>query len=96
MIVCSPVKDINAGKPIVFVVCSTIKEGQIILPDEVELPSDPEGKCVTRLKEPTVAVCNWVVTLNQRNILSTEGGMVPTALRNTIHHIANIPLIYSR
>ena len=84
MMIASPVKDINSGKPLVVVVCSTIKEGQIRLPDEIEPPSDPEGKCVTRLKERTVAVCNWVDSLSPKKILSTDGGIVPTALRNTI------------
>ena len=81
MIIASPVKDVNSGKPLVIVVCSTIKEGQSYLPRRNELPSDAEGKCVTRLKERTVAVCNWVIKLNPKKISHCDRGIVPTARR---------------
>ena len=92
MMIASPVKDINSGKPLVMVVCSTIKEDQILLPDEIELPSDAEGKCVTRLKERTVAVCNWVIKLNpEKNSLDLMGASSPRRCRNTIHRDCEHP-----
>ncbi len=86
--------DIVRGKPIVAVVCSThFREPPE--PNEILIPSDPEGAVVTRLREKTVAVCDWLVTLQSDEIKET-GGMVHSALLREICSKAAIPLPFER
>ena len=64
--------DILRGSPIVAVVCST-KFSDPLLPFEIPLPSDPDGRCGTGLRDETVAVCNWIIELNQGSTRETGG-----------------------
>jgi hypothetical protein len=48
-------------------------------PNYVELPWHAQGRVVTKLKKRCAAVCNWIQTFNESEILE-YGGVVPTAI----------------
>lgn len=91
MIVASRRTDIMRTGQFLAVVCSTSFHEPLVEGVEVRLPSDPEGKCCTRLKEDTVAVCDWIVSLDEDEISET-GGLVPIALLREICRLAGIVL----
>jgi len=65
------------------VVCSTDVNADGLHPSEVELPSHAEGRCSTRLRRRTVAVCDWTTTLAVEDVRDT-GGVVPATLLREI------------
>ncbi len=91
MIVLTRRGDILRTGQVFAVVCSTTFE-EPIEPGEVRLPFEPAGRCVTQLREDTVAVCNWTTPFPAAQIGRT-GGLVPTALLREICSKAGI--IYS-
>lgn len=81
-------------KQVFAVVCSTdFKEPP--LSEEVRLPSDPEGLSVTKLRQDTVAVCDWTATFPVSQIQET-GGLVPTSLLREICEKAGITYVPER
>jgi hypothetical protein len=80
--------DILKGSPIAAIGCST-RFAEPLGPTEILLPSDPEGHSGTRLREPTVAVCDWIEEFPAGTPFVT-GGMVPGALLRTIFEAAGI------
>jgi mRNA-degrading endonuclease toxin of MazEF toxin-antitoxin module len=89
MVVVNPRTDIVRTGTVLAVVCST---GYTPPPMEfeVELPWHPGRLVVTRLPEPTVAVCNWRVTLPAAGLKAE--GIVPTHLLRVICERAGIEM----
>ena len=84
MVVMTNRNDIASTGEAFVVVCST-DFADPIKPDEVLLPWQADSKCVTKLFEPTVAVCNWTDVVSVANISSQDvGGLVPTDLVKAI------------
>src|SRR5437764_831477 len=79
MIVATRRTDILRTGKVLAVVCSTDFKEPLIPDLEVRLPSHPEGKCSTRLREDTVAVCDWTAVFAAETIKET-GGLVPIDL----------------
>jgi mRNA-degrading endonuclease toxin of MazEF toxin-antitoxin module len=94
MIVASRRQDIVRTGQVFAVVCST-QFGEPPGPNEVLLPSDAERPCVTQLRQPTVAVCDWTTPLPVREIQETAG-LVPTGLLREICKKAGILLAPER
>ena len=94
MIVASRRVDIVRTGQVFAVVCST-DFAEPLEPDEVRLPSDPDGRCVTGLKQNTVAVCNWTTPFPAGQIQKT-GGLVPTHLLREICEKAGIVYVPER
>jgi mRNA-degrading endonuclease toxin of MazEF toxin-antitoxin module len=82
MIVVSRRTDLLRTGQVFAVVCSTTFR-EPIEPDEVRLPFAADGRCVTRLREDTVAVCSWTTPFAAADIAET-GGLVPTELPREI------------
>ena len=78
MIVATRRVDIATTGMVFAVVCST-QFGEPLGPEEVRLPSEPNGRCVTGFREDTVAVCDWTVNLPVSEVRET-GGLVPASL----------------
>ncbi len=70
------------------IVCST-DFTEPLLPIEVILPSQEDGLICTRLKRPTVAVCDWTTPYTVADIEETSG-MVPAAILQDICRKAGI------
>jgi mRNA-degrading endonuclease toxin of MazEF toxin-antitoxin module len=94
MVVTSRRADLIRTDQVFAVVCSTDFR-EPLEPDEVRLPSNPEGRCVTRLREDTVAVCNWTTPIPVDQIQRT-GGLVPTTLLREICRKAGITYVPER
>jgi hypothetical protein len=94
MIVTSRRADITRTGQVFAVVCSTDFE-EPIGSDEVRLPFDREGRCITQLREDTVAVCNWTAPFPVANIRKT-GGLVPTHLLRAICVKAGVTYVPER
>ena len=60
----------------VFAVVCSITFDELIQPDEVRLPFSPDGRCVTKLREDMVAVCNWTTPFNVVDIPHGEMGVL--------------------
>ena len=88
MIVATRRVDIIRSGLVFAVVCST-DFAEPLLPEEVRLPFEAEGRCVTKLRKDTVAVCDWTVTLPTDSIEET-GGLVPAYLLREIFEKAGI------
>ena len=69
------------------IICSTQFE-EPIQHDEVLMPREPSGKCLTQPREPTVAVCNGSTTLTVDQIQRTSG-LVSSAIVREICRKAN-------
>jgi len=94
MIVVSRRTDIVKTGQVFAVVCST----EFVDPsseEEVLLPSHEEGRSVTKLRKPTVAVCDWTTTLALGEVQGT-GGLVPIPLLREICGKAKLPFISER
>ncbi len=74
---------------LIAVVCST-RFGDPLEPMEVRLPADPEGRSITRLREDTVAVCDWTTEFAASDIRET-GGLVPAPLLREICRLSGLP-----
>ncbi len=88
MIVVNRGFDINRDRRVVAVVCST-DFAEPLGPAEVLLPSDPDGRVRTRLRSPTVAVCDWKIAFDADAIIPDEG-MVTSALLREIRDRAGL------
>lgn len=54
--------------------CSHSAHSRTPWPDTwVELPCQAQGLCGTKLKKPTMAICEWGVKVHKRSILSYAG-----------------------
>ena len=82
MVVLSRRTDINRTGQVFAVVCST-KFHDPPAPAEVTLPSRPDGMTATRLREPTVAVCDWTTPFAAADIAETAG-VVPSSILREI------------
>ena len=82
LIIATPRTQIVRGARIVAIGCSTVIPDPLP-PAAIRLPSEPEGRCVTRLKGDTVAVCDWLEEFPPGTTFET-GGMVPGHLLRTI------------
>lgn len=80
--------DYLRGSRVVAVGCST-DFVEPLTPTEIALPFHPEGRVVTGLRQPTVAVCDWIEEFPPRTTFET-GGMVPGGLLRTIFATAGI------
>ena len=94
MIVTTRRADIIRTRQVFAVVCSTDFR-EPVGPDEVRLPFDPQGRCITKLKQDTVAVCIWTTPLPVEQIRMTSG-LVPTALLREICEKAGITYLPER
>ena len=74
-VVITPTKELISGKPF-FVVTATTKFTEPLPRDQLPLPWQREGKVRTQLRQPTVAVCNWVTSILEADVLQF-GGVVP-------------------
>lgn len=86
-VIVTPTDQIEPGQP-VLVVAATTKFPEPLPPDHVLLPWQREGKVRTQLREPTAAVCTWLL-----EILETEihkyAGVVPPKQMIEIMKIVN-------
>lgn len=73
MIVTTPRMEIARTRKIFAVVCSTQFADPIDPELEVELPFREDGKGCTKLREQTVAVCDWTVVFDLADIKETAG-----------------------
>lgn len=80
--------DFLKGSRIAAIGCST-DFVEPLTPTEIRLPSDPEGKVVTGLRQDTVAVCDWIEEFPSGTKFET-GGMVPRELQRLIFETAGI------
>jgi len=71
------------------IVCSTLFTTTSLQPNEIRLPYQDQGRCVTRLKDPTVAVCDWTVRLPIDDVPSPLG-CVPTEVLREIFEKAGL------
>ncbi len=94
MIVATRRVDLMRTGQVVVVVCSTAF-AEPLLPEEVRLPFEPDGRCVTKLRQDTVAVCDWVATLPVAEIRET-GELVPADLLREIFAKAGITYVPER
>lgn len=67
--------ELQSNEPFV-VVAATTTFREPLPPSSVKLPWHPRGAVRTRLRKPTVAVCNWLITIREQDILDF-GGIVP-------------------
>ena len=82
--------DILKGSNILAIGCSTVCS-EPHMPIEIRLPSKPDGKCITGLKQDTVAVCDWIEAFSS-GIVFEMGGIVPGDLLRLIFKTAGILL----
>ena len=94
MIIATRRADILRTGSVFAVVCST-SFGEPLEPVEVRLPSDPEGRCIARLRENTVAVCDWTTEFPAAEIRET-GGLVPAHLLREICRLAGLAFPHER
>ncbi|MEO6810907.1 MAG: hypothetical protein ABI353_17485 [Isosphaeraceae bacterium] len=80
--------DIQRSEPIITIGCST-RFVEPLLPKEIRIPFDPEGKGLTGLRTECVAVCDWLEQFPPRTEFET-GGMVPAQLLKLIFKAAGI------
>lgn len=78
VVVVSGPGDIANSQSLVGVACShsAAVHGEAS-PYHVELPFHAQRKVRTKLGRPTVAVCNWLVEFDRKDIRINEGGVVP-------------------
>jgi len=58
--------------------------------DYIAIPYHPAGNCGTKLKKPTVAVCNWIVKIEKCNIAPgcMAGVVPPRILKEILEQVA--------
>jgi hypothetical protein len=71
--------DISESEPFVVVAITTTFPDPPP-EDHVLLPYDPTGRCVTRLKQRTAAVCSWFDEINESDIEAYAGVVPPTLM----------------
>ena len=94
MVVVNATKEIVRTGRVAVVVCST-EFARPLTTVEVELPSHPEGRCVSKLTRETVAVCDWSASLPCSD-LDSESGVVPTAILREICQKAGFSIVSER
>ncbi len=78
-VVLTRTSDIVEGEP--FVVVAITKTFPDPPPDDhVLLPYAPTGRCVTRLKERTAAVCSWFDEILETDVEEYAGVVPPTLM----------------
>ncbi len=95
MIVVSRRADIVRTREVFVVVCSTDFDEYHLQPNEVFLPSREDGMGITKLRLPTVAVCDWT-TRFPVDETDDPAGMVPTECLREICRIGGITFPYER
>lgn len=62
----------------VLVVAVTTQTGQAPAAHSVSLPWSQQSNCITKLREPSAAVCTWLCKIKRASIVKV-GGLVPPA-----------------
>ena len=77
VIILTPQNEISSATELFGVVASNTASRTAPRPSSyIEIPHHPLGMVRTKLKVPTVAVCEWLVSIERSQIIST-GGIVP-------------------
>ena len=95
MVVASRCRDIVRDKTLFAVVCTTDFVADDLLPREIEIPSQEDGRCLSRLRHRTVASCDWTTTLPVEDVHDTAGSVSGAMLRD-ICQKADIPFPHER
>lgn len=85
--------DIDASSELTAIACSHSAANQDPRPpDYVAIPYHPDGRCKSKLKKPTVAICRWVVQLQKSDLVVLPeryvGGVVPATCLEQINDAA--------
>jgi len=86
VILVTPTPEIAAGEPIVAIAVSTTFT-EPLSPDQIELPWERNGRCITGLSKRSVAVCTWLMKIRASDIREIRGCVPPRALRRILERI---------
>ncbi|MGO9601221.1 MAG: type II toxin-antitoxin system PemK/MazF family toxin [Isosphaeraceae bacterium] len=89
MVVASEMADIQKNHRFVAVVISHTFE-EPLTPHEVRIPLDPHIQHITKLGQDSVAVCNWIESIDVAEIKGDRGGRVPPHLLRAVFTAAGI------
>ena len=92
MVVTSTWPEIRESKLVAVICCST---NFYKPPREIEVPLGfkSDGRCVTKLREPTAAICDWKATIELADLGPNDAaGRVDTDLFREICAKAGVPL----
>lgn len=79
LVILTATAEITPNVPFVAV-AGTTQVSKPLPPDRVHLPWHPTGNVRTRLRKPTVVVCDWLVELRVEDVIATGGIVPPTEL----------------
>ena len=81
VILVTPTAEIRPGAPVVAVAVSTTFS-ESLSPDQIELPWERSGRCITGLTRRSVAVCTWLIPIRIEDIREVRGFVpAPVLLR---------------
>src|SRR6186997_859891 len=86
VVIITPESEVATASTLVGVVASNTAALKIPRPKSyIELPWHPAGRVATRLRKPTVAVCEWLVTVKPDEVAENNvGGRVPATILEKI------------
>jgi len=58
--------------------------------DQIELPWERSGNCATRLRRPSVAVCNWIDRVHRDDVEEVRGSVPPDILLQILDRVKRI------
>lgn len=93
VIILTPTAEISSEDTLVCVVASHSASQKSPRPDSyVEVPHQPEGKVRTRLRKPTVAVCQWLEEFEKDDLLAGDvsGVVPPSCLKHILMKVREI------
>ena len=81
VIILTPNSEIPSEPELFGVVCSHSSYYSKPWPDDyIEIPHNPRGVGQTKLKKPTVAICNWGTSVHKNIPQEDIGGVVPSRI----------------
>lgn len=91
IVIISSMHDIEHHNDVVAVAASTSSALQDPIPENcVSLPYHPQGNTRTKLRRPTVAVCNWLLVVPKSAILEVAGIVPPHVLATIIEKVNSL------
>jgi hypothetical protein len=86
VVILTPTAEIDSSTTLFGVVASNTAFYKEPRPDSyIEIPYHPQGMVRTRLRKPTVAICEWIAKIDKSRAEAAEaGGIVPPRVLKAI------------
>ncbi len=86
VVIVTPANEVEVADTLIGVAVTT-SFSEPLPENQIPLPWQPEARTITKLSKPSVAVCNWLVSMERSAIVEMKGVVPPRVLEKIIERL---------